>query len=41
MIENFGVGIDISNISDFKKIPFDTKSGFYKKFFNNLKLITV
>ena len=38
MIENFGVGIDISNISDFKKIPFDTKSGFYKKLFQQSEI---
>ena len=37
MIENLGVGIDISSISDFKKIPFDTKSGFYKKIFQARK----
>jgi holo-[acyl-carrier protein] synthase len=38
MIENFGVGIDISNICDFKKIPFDTKSGFYKKLFQQSEI---
>jgi len=38
MIENFGVGIDISNISDFKKIPFDTKSGFYKEIFQQSEI---
>lgn len=38
MIENLGVGIDISNISDFKKIPFSTKSGFYKKIFQESEI---
>ena len=33
MIENLGVGIDISNISDFKKFPFATKSGLYEEIF--------
>ena len=34
MIENLGVGIDISNISNFKKMPFATTSGFYKEIFH-------
>jgi len=38
MIENLGVGIDISNISDFKKIPFSKKSGFYKKIFQQSEI---
>ena len=38
MIENLGVGIDISNICDFKKIPFATKSGFYKEIFQQSEI---
>ena len=38
MIENLGVGIDISSISDFKKIPFDAKSGFYKEIFQQSEI---
>ena len=38
MIENLGVGIDISNISDFKKIPFATKSGFYEEIFQQSEI---
>ena len=38
MIENFGVGIDISNISDFKKMPFATTSGFYKEIFQQSEI---
>ena len=38
MIENLGVGIDISNISNFKKIPFATKSGFYKEIFQQSEI---
>jgi holo-[acyl-carrier protein] synthase len=38
MIENLGVGIDISNISDFKKMPFATKSRFYKEIFQQSEI---
>jgi len=38
MIENLGVGIDISSISNFKKIPFDVKPGFYKKIFQQSEI---
>ena len=38
MIENLGIGIDISSISDFKKIPFATKSGFYKEIFQQSEI---
>ena len=38
MIENLGVGIDISNISDFKKMPFDKTSGFYKEIFQQSEI---
>jgi len=33
MIENFGIGIDIVNVTRFKKIPYLSKPGFYKKIF--------
>ena len=33
MIEKFGIGIDITNINNFKKIPYLTKPNFYKKIF--------
>ena len=38
MIENLGVGIDISSISDFKKISFDVKPGFYKEIFQQSEI---
>src|SRR3989344_5299410 len=33
MIEKYGSGIDIVDVSQFKKIPYLTKSNFYKKIF--------
>lgn len=33
MIEKLGIGIDISNISDFKKISYEDKPKFYEKVF--------
>lgn len=33
MIEKFGIGIDITDITQFKKIPFSKKPNFYKKIF--------
>lgn len=33
MIENFGIGIDIVNVTRFKKIPYLSKPGFYKRIF--------
>ena len=33
MIEKLGIGIDISQISDFEKITYEKKPGFYKKIF--------
>ena len=33
MIENFGIGIDISNIEKFKNKPFKENENFYKKIF--------
>lgn len=33
MIEKFGIGIDIVDVSAFEKIPYASKQGFYKKIF--------
>jgi len=33
MIEKFGIGIDIADVEQFKKIPYSTNSNFYKKIF--------
>lgn len=33
MIENFGIGIDVSSIKKFKNKPFDKNKSFYKKIF--------
>jgi len=33
MIERFGVGIDITTINRFKKLPYSTNQKFYKKIF--------
>ena len=33
MIEKLGIGIDITDIDQFKKIPYSAKPGFYKKIF--------
>ena len=33
MIEQFGMGIDIVDIRDFERIPYDKKPNFYKKIF--------
>ena len=33
MIESFGIGIDIVDVSSFEKISFHSKPGFYKKIF--------
>lgn len=33
MIEQFGIGIDIVNVSDFEKQKFEQKLNFYKKLF--------
>jgi len=38
MIENFGVGIDIVEISRFKKLPYKEKESFYKKIFNPIEI---
>ena len=33
MIEKFGIGIDIVDVTAFEKIPYYSKRGFYKKIF--------
>lgn len=33
MIEKLGIGIDIVNVGEFKKIPYSTNKDFYKKIF--------
>ena len=39
MIENFGIGIDISNIEKFKNKPFKENKNFYKKIFTEQEII--
>ena len=34
MIENFGLGIDISNIEKFRNKPFNENESFYRKIFS-------
>ena len=38
MIENFGIGIDISNIEKFKNKPFKENESFYKKIFTEQEI---
>ena len=38
MIEKLGIGIDISQISDFKKIPYEDKPDLYKKIFQQSEI---
>jgi len=38
MLEKFGIGIDIVNIEDFKKISFKNKPKFYKKLFLDVEI---
>ena len=38
MIENFGIGIDISNIEKFKNKPFKENENFYKKIFTEQEI---
>jgi holo-[acyl-carrier protein] synthase len=33
MIEKFGIGIDIVDVTAFEKIPYSSKRGFYEKIF--------
>ena len=38
MIENFGIGIDISSIKKFKDKPFEKNENFYKKIFSEQEI---
>jgi len=38
MLENIGIGIDISDVEKFRQIPFTSKPGFYKKLFNHSEI---
>ena len=39
MIENFGIGIDISNIERFRKKSFETNKSFYEKIFTHKEIL--
>jgi len=39
MIENFGIGIDISSIEKFKNKPFKENESFYRKIFSEQEII--
>ena len=38
MIENYDIGIDLSNIERFIKKPFETNKSFYKKIFSEKEI---
>ena len=38
MLENIGIGIDISDVEKFRQIPYKSKSGFYKKIFTRSEI---
>ena len=38
MIENFGIGIDISSVKKFKTKPFDKNESFYQKIFSESEI---
>lgn len=38
MINNIGIGIDIVDIEKLREIPFKSKSGFYRKLFNESEI---
>ena len=38
MIENFGLGIDISNVEKFKNKPFNKNESFYRKIFSEKEI---
>lgn len=38
MLENIGIGIDISDVERFRQIPFNSKPGFYKKLFSQSEI---
>ena len=39
MIENFGIGIDISSIEKFKNKPFTENESFYRKIFSEQEIL--
>ena len=39
MIENLGIGIDVSSIQKFKNKPFEENQSFYKKFFSDEEIL--
>ena len=38
MSKSFGIGVDIVDIEQFKKIPYDSKPNFYRKIFSNSEI---
>jgi len=38
LLQNFGIGIDITDIEKFKKLPFSKNKNFYKKLFNESEI---
>ena len=38
MLQNIGIGIDISDVEKFQRIPYKSKPGFYKKLFNQSEI---
>lgn len=38
MLENIGIGIDVSDIDKFRQIPYESKPGFYKRIFNQSEI---
>ena len=38
MLENIGIGIDISDVEKFRQIPYKSKPGFYKKIFTQSEI---
>ena len=38
ILQNFGIGIDITDIEKFKKLPFSKNKDFYKKLFNESEI---
>jgi len=38
MLENIGIGIDVSDVEKFRQIPYKSKPGFYKKIFTRSEI---
>jgi holo-[acyl-carrier protein] synthase len=38
LIEKLGIGIDVTNISDFKKFSYEKKTGLYNKLFHSSEI---